>query len=268
MTFFVLKISGETWAAYPKGMRFPRQFAYCYPFRGRGVVAKVLFLLNRLHLDGVLLRSEERACDGSVAYFWPSTKRSAGRFYGYRVAGGKVTEYIKFATTDDEKAALRREAANAVVAQEISHGLFYVPRCIGTEEHDGVLSVRFEPLPRNAVVPPLTADWIARAEDAGRRIRDAGYMHGDFAWHNFKAVDDQLWILDWEEMQKGGPCLSDEISLDFGLKYYWQHVSKERVVREFEERYRGCRWELAKEAVRDLMRRRVTMGDILKEAVV
>lgn len=265
MRFLELKIRGEVWVRYPYGMRFPKQFYDIYPFRGRGYIAKILYILNLVCLDRLLLKVIEFDGLSDVAYFWPSSKRSCGRFYGYKVEGDNINEYLKFATEASEQNALRREVENVAIAEKIADGYYCVPHCRYLREEKGVVISGFDPLPENACTVPLTDDWYRRVNDARRHICKAGYMHGDFTWHNFKAVDDKLWIFDWEEMSQGGNSLSDQITLDYGLAYYWRKEPLQSVLLRFRSQYQNHRWDEACEAVKDLARRRITIGDILKE---
>lgn len=269
-----LEIKGEKWVSYPSRMRFPRSFARNYPFRGRGVVSRALYWLHRMGMDKFILKRVAPPTIASqfgfeVAFFWPSRIRSTSRFYGYGVKDGKVVEYIKFAMGEAERLTLEREAKNTIHAGAIANLLFRVPRVLGVHEYGEAFAVRYQPLPEDAHVCPLTDDWIARARDARRQIEAAGYRHGDFAWHNFRAAGEKLWILDWEEMRQAKNCLGDEICLECGLAYYWQHKPIAQVVKMFRSKY-GCNAStraMAKEAVEDLARRKVTMGDILKRSL-
>ena len=227
MKYNTFSFGGELWVAYPAGLRFPAAFAQCYPFRGRGIVSKVLYSLNRLHIDKVLLRETEMvpfvkdiAGAEGVAFFWPSRKRSSGRFYGYRVKGNRLYEYWKIGTSDLERIALRREAENVEVACRISGGTFEVPRLLGVKDENGMTVARYQPLPEDAKSLPLTAKWMDRVMKARDAIYSAGYQHGDFGWHNLKISGDSLWILDWEEMSDKLPPLTDEISFESMLDYY------------------------------------------------
>lgn len=266
MKYLELRLGNQPWVAYPRGLRFPRQFASCYPFRGRGLVAKILYWLNKVGLDRLLLKAIDLPGDQSVAFFWPAASRSIGRHYGYVVAGGTIVEYRKYATTEEEKIVLRREAENVKVAEDISNGVFRVPHCLGVEETPLCLTAKFEALPKQATSLPVNKQWFDRVLVAQKQIADRGYMHGDFAWHNFKAVGNELWILDWEEMRKGGPRHSDEISLLFGLEYYWRKKPLGDVIEAFRRKYEGAAWSDALEAVCDLRERKITMGDILARA--
>ncbi len=266
-----LIMAGEMWVSYPRGMAFPRSFAINYPFRGRGIISRLLCYLNKLHLDCVFLKKVEPPdvsdeLKSSVAFFWPSSKRSTARFYGYRVKSGAVTEYLKLATTEEEKNVLAREAENVKIAQSISKGAFFVPGVVSIEKFGEVLAVRYQVLPFNAATCPVDDKWIGKVRSALKIISDAGYMHGDFAWHNFKAVGDDLWILDWEEMCKSENPLSDEICLECGLAHYWRHEPIVQVMDKFRMKYGGDAVTRAKarEAVDDLAKREITMGAVLK----
>lgn len=239
MKYQELKIRGERWLAYPKGMRFPRAFRLNYPFRGHGIVAKVLYAINRIGIDKVLLpligdKLLDEIDIDNVAYFWPSAKRSASRFYGYRVNDGSVVEYLKFGLTDKEKDRLRHEADNGSKALAIVDRTFEVPQCVGVEERNGVLVVRYEPLPEASTDVPVTAEWYSTVDAARKQIADAGYSHGDFSWHNFKTDGRRLWILDWEEMREGIDPDVDLTSLEYGYAIYWQHKPLELVMKNFD----------------------------------
>jgi len=266
-----LVIGGETWVSYPRGMSFPAWFQRNYPFRGQGIVSRLLYLMNKSCLDRLFLKKVEPPdvsdeLKSSVAFFWPSSKRSTMRFYGYRVKSGAVTEYLKLATTEEEKHVLAREAENVKIAQSISKGAFFVPGVVGIEKFGEVLAVRYQALPFNATTCPVDDKWIGKVKSALKVISDAGYMHGDFAWHNFKAVGDDLWILDWEEMRKSENPLSDEICLECGLAHYWRHEPIVQVMDKFRMKYGGDAVTRAKarEAVDDLAKREITMGAVLK----
>lgn len=267
-----LCIGCETWVSYPLGMRFPAWFQRNYPFRGRGIVSRVLYLLNMLRLDRVFLKkvappdvSDELR--SNAAFFWPSSRRSTVRFYGYRVESGVVTEYLKLATTEAEKKVLLREAENVKTARSISNGSFFVPDLIGIEDSDKILAVRYQSLPSNAKTCPIDDRWIGKVKSALKIISGAGYVHGDFAWHNFKAVGDELWILDWEEMSKELPRLSDAVELETSIAYYWKNAPLENVLRDFDEKYLSdaAVAEDAVLAIKDLRARRISMGNILWE---
>lgn len=269
-----LHIKGERWVSYPRGMRFPRSFAENYPFRGRGIVSRLLYWFHSAGLDKLVLNVGERPPIASrfgfeIAFFWPSKVRSSTRFYGYGVKDGKVVEYIKFATGESERSTLEREAENTMRACKITKHLFMVPEVLGCEEDSDCFAVRYQPLPEDAKVCPLTDDWVARVRDARRQIASAGYMHGDFAWHNFRASGGKLWILDWEEMKELGNPLVDEICLECGLAYYWRHTPIGKVIAAFHASYGGDASLSAKAraAVEDLARRKITMGDVLDKVL-
>ena len=269
-----LCVRGEKWAAYPKGMSFPEMFVSTYPLRGRGLVSKVLYAANKMGLDRLLLRNAEppilpEGVSQNIALFWPAPSRSTGRFYGFVVDGSKVVEFVKFATSEEEKCILRREAENTLIANDIADGLFRVPEILGQCEDAGTFAVRYRAVPVDAATPPVDAEWIARARDAIKRIAAHGYSHGDFSWHNLKAAGENLWILDWEELRRGAPQLSDEICFETGLEYYWKHMPLQKVLDDFAARYGfdSASREAAKLAVDDLHRRRISMGDVLKNAM-
>ena len=239
MRFLELRVRGERWLAYPCGMKFPRSFRRNYPFRGRGIVAKILYAFNRVGVDNVLLhRVEDGLLEGigseDVAYFWPSHKRSTSRFYGYKVDGGAVKEYLKFGQSDAEKRILRHEAENVANALAIPNRDFEVPQCVGMEEKPGCFVVRYEPLPDAVHDVPVTVEWFARVDRARRQIAGAGYSHGDFSWHNFKTDGQRLWILDWEEMRTGVDESIDRTSLEYGYAIYWQHKPLDLAMKGFD----------------------------------
>lgn len=268
----VLDIKGERWVSYPSRMKFPRWFAANYPFRGRGFVSRILYCLHGAGLDKIMLKKATPPVISSwlgvdIAFFWPSLNRSTSRFYGYGVKDGKMVEYIKFAIGASEESILLEEAKNTTRAKEISNQLFCVPEVLGVENLGDVLAVRYQPLPEDAHVCPLSDDWIARAREARQQIANCGYMHGDFAWHNFKASGEKLWIVDWEEMRESDNSIIDEICMECGLAYYWRHASIEEIATVFQSKYgRDSRISsMAKAAVEDLAQRKITMGGILKK---
>ena len=257
MRFLELRVRGERWLAYPCGMKFPRSFRRNYPFRGRGIVAKILYAFNRIGLDKMLLPTVkddllEGIGNDDVAYFWPSRKRSTSRFYGYRVDGGAVMEYLKFGQSDAEKCILQQEAENVSKALSIPNREFEVPPCVGMEDRPGCFVVRYEPLPDAVYDVPVTSEWFARIDRARRQIADAGYSHGDFSWHNFKTDGRRLWILDWEEMRTGVDELIDRTSLEYGYAIYWQHKPLDLTMKGFDMN------RLA--AVKDLAARGISPG--------
>lgn len=243
-------------------MRFPKSFRRNYPFRGRGIVAKVLYAINRIGIDKVLLPlADDKLLEwidiDNVAYFWPSSCRSTSRFYGYRVKDGAVVEYLKFGLTDKEKDKLRQEADNVSKALAIADRTFEVPQCIGVEERNGVLVVRYEPLPETATDVPVAVAWYSKVDAVRKQIADAGYSHGDFSWHNFKIDGHKLWILDWEEMREGVDPLVDQTSLEYGYAVYWQHKPMELVMKNFDPKRIS--------AVKDLALRGISPGAIMLE---
>jgi hypothetical protein len=243
-------------------MRFPKFFRRNYPFRGRGLVAKVLYAANRIGLDVKFLPSvKDASLDqigfNDVAYFWPSAKRSRGRFYGYRVKDRSVVEYLKFGLTDQEKDALRREAENVSKALSITNRSFDVPKNIGVEERNGVLVARYEPIPETVSALPPTKEWYSRVDIARKQIADAGYSHGDFSWHNFKSDGVKLWVLDWEEMRERRDPFVDLISLEYGYAIYWQRKPIDQVMKDFDLRRMA--------AVEDLVSRGISPGALMLE---
>lgn len=260
--FLELRVRGERWLAYPCGMKFPRSFRRNYPFRGRGIVAKILYAFNRVGVDNVLLhRVEDGLLEGigseDVAYFWPSHKRSTSRFYGYKVDGGAVKEYLKFGQSDAEKRILRHEAENVANALAIPNRDFEVPQCVGMEEKPGCFVVRYEPLPDAVHDVPVTVEWFARVDRARRQIAGAGYSHGDFSWHNFKTDGQRLWILDWEEMRTGVDESIDRTSLEYGYAIYWQHKPLDLAMKGFDMNRVA--------AVKDLAARGISPGAMMLE---
>lgn len=258
--------------AYPFGMRFPHAFRAVYPFRGRGMIARWLYWMNRLRLDQLFLKRvrlegavfEETS---NVAYFWPSALRSCGRFYGYVVEEGRIVQYLKLATDKINKDLLLHEVESVKIAESISDGLFRVPSCKGVKDCGHILIAKFDPIPNDAVVPPMTKFWYDKAIKARDVIAKAGYSHGDFHWHNFKAAGDDLWVFDWEEMSAGRSRLVDEITLDFGLKIFKNGESIEQVKKEFQKRYCGSSdvWAAARAAVKDICERKIALWRQLKE---
>ena len=262
MSYCELRIRGERWLAYPKGMRFPKSFCRNYPFRGRGVVAKALYATNRIGIDKLFLPSvADNLLDAididNVAYFWPSAKRSTSRFYGYRVKDGVVVEYLKCGLTDAEKDVLRQEASNVSKALEIVNRDFEVPQCIGVEDKAGVLVARYAPLPEIATDVPVEEAWYSRVDAVRKQIAEAGYSHGDFSWHNFKTDGRKLWILDWEEMREGVDSLVDQTSLEYGYAIYWRHKPIELTMKGFDMNRLS--------AVKDLAARGISPGAIMLE---
>ena len=272
MDNLALVVGGETWVSYPRAMSFPEWFRQNYPFRGRGVISRLLYLCNKLRIDRVVLKKTPppevpEELMSSVAFFWPSSKRSTARFYGYRVEACSVTEYLKLSTTEAEKKVLLREAENVKIAKSISSGAFFVPDFIGMEDNGKTLAVRYHALPSNATTCPVDDKWIGKVKSALKIISAGGYVHGDFAWHNFKAVGDDLWILDWEEMSKDLPRLSDEIELETSVAFYWKKEPLCIVLRDFDERYLSDAAVASDTvlAIKDLRARRISMGNILWE---
>ena len=260
-----LDVKGEQWVSYPRGLDFPKAFASCYPFRGRGIVSRVLYCMNKLHLDRVLLPrgrppNVPQNLLGDVAFFWPSRKRSTDRFYGYRVVGGEIGEYLKFATADVERNALRREASNVRKASEFAGTAFNVVTCTGVEDTECLTIAKYSALPATAKSLPIDEKWLGRVEKARRAISEAGFQHGDFGWHNLKADDDdRLWILDWEEMDAALPKLTDEVSFYSMLDHYNRGKTVEEVWRSLCRMHSEEADELG-EAIRSMKKRGIAMG--------
>lgn len=268
MRFLELRVRGERWLAYPCGMRFPRSFRRNYPFRGRGIVAKILYAINRVGADRLFLPTvKDDLLEGmnidDVAYFWPSRKRSVSRFYGYRVDGASIMEYLKFGQSDAEKRTLQREAENVFKALTIPNRDFEVPQCVGMEDKPGCFVVRYEPLPETVHDVPVTVEWFARVDRARRQIADAGYSHGDFSWHNFKTDGRRLWILDWEEMSSALPPMVDEISLKIGYDIYWRKVGLHFAMKVFDDVFLQRDKDVAIASVKDLVSRKISPGGLL-----
>lgn len=243
MEMLELWVKGELWARYPRGMRFPRAFRQCYPLRGGGLVSKILYILNRLSLDRLLLKKSfvDSKHSADVAFFYPAKSRSDGRYYAYRIKSNCIESYVKFAISSTEKMALHKEVRNNFVAIRICRDFVRVPRCIEYVEGDnGVSWARFEPLPENAGPLPDEQDWIDKINEISKAIRSAGFIHGDFAWHNFKVSGRQLWLLDWEELHKiddEHPALVDEISFWAAFEFYNRKRSLNSVWGDFKNRY-------------------------------
>lgn len=267
-----LNVKGERWVSYPSGLDFPMAFASCYPFRGRGIVSHILYCLNKCHLDRVLLPrvrppNVPLSLWSDVAFFWPSCKRSTGRFYGYRVIGGEIGEYLKFAITDVERKALRREAINVRKARAFAGAAFNVVECKGIEDTGCLTIARYSALPSTAKNLPVDEKWLGRIGKARRTIAEAGFQHGDFGWHNLKVdANDQLWILDWEEMDDALPKLTDEVSFYAMLDHYNRGKSVEEVWRSLCRTHSGETDELYK-AIRSMNDRDIAMGRELAKYV-
>ena len=267
-----LIIRGEKLVSYPTTMRFPKFFSKTYPFRGRGIVSRALYLLNRLHLDRLLLNSTESSpLDGigsdvdDVAFFWPSKTRSTGRFYGYRVDGGRVCEYWKIGVTEDERNRIKREVRNSDVAAAFADGVFMVAKCRGVEDVRDLTVARYDPLPEEADWLPTTDESFSKVESARLKIEAAGFRHGDFGWHNVKIANGKLWILDWEEMSEVLPKLTDAVSLETSYAYYWQRKPLVQVLEDFSKKYleNNVTVSDAVATVEDLYSRKMSMGDVL-----
>lgn len=266
-----LFVGGQLWAAYPDGLCFPRAFRRSYPLRGGGVISWVLFILNRLRLDWMFTRKCMGAewmpslnADEKVAFFWPAPIRSEGRFYGYRVEKGNISEYWKIAIDPAEQLSLLREVENTKMAYAFSCGVFRVVKCLGFEKRDGVMIVRYEALPSDLHNVPLDAQWRERIERARLTIAAAGYQHGDFGWHNMKVADNELWVLDWEEMSNALPKLTDEISFETMFAYYNEGRSLKRICMDLRERYSGSQDDV-KQVIMSMANRKIAMGKLLKE---
>lgn len=276
MDFLSLKLKGECWLAYPRGMRFPTVFKKCYPMRGRGIVSNLLYWVNRLGLDRLLLRCEKLE-EGlkfpvidNVAFFWPAASRSTTRFYGYRVIGGRVVSYLKFAKTEDEAKVLRKEFENTEKARQITGRSFEVPKPINflDKNSDGFAIAEYEALPEDFTNVSLDDAWISKIDEARAQIAKIGLSHGDFMWHNFKASKNKLWILDWEELteiSETRPELTDEISFWTAMKHYNKGESLESVCNEFKQKYfiDSILKNQAFAALNSMASRGIAMGKIL-----
>ena len=235
-------VAGIPWVVYPSRMRFPKEFATIYPFRGRGVVSRMLFILNRLGLDRFLLREAEQPLadllvDGKIAWFWPAPSRSKGRFYGYCIREEKISEYIKVAAVEAEKAALKREVKNLKFMTGKNPATFKFPRLIDLEEKEDFLFARFEPLPSDSKPLPNNSEWLKKVERARKEIASFGIAHGDFLSHNMKVSGEDLWIIDWEELMLTPPVLLDEISFKTAFLFFHCHKSLAWVCKWFTYTY-------------------------------
>lgn len=270
MRYTVLSMRGELWVAYPSGMRFPAAFAQCYPFRGRGIVSKLLYFLNKTRCDGILPKredfaplSEDFSVASEVAFFWPSKKRTSGRFYGYKIGERRIVEYWKIGVSDVERRIIRREADNAEKARAFANGVFKVPGLIDIGDIGANTVARYEALPDDAMILPLTEKWIGKVDEARNAISAAGYRHGDFSWHNFKASGDDLWILDWEEMSASLPDRVDEISLNCGRWIYWDKAGLRRAFDMFDDKFLATDVDGTVVAVKNLVERGIAPGELL-----
>ena len=265
MDYLSLCIKGEIWAAYPKGLSFPRMFAHFFPSRGSGRVSKVLYLLNKIRLDRFILPSRENLEQldclksfkydyGNLAFFWPSPHRSAGRFYAYKLGAGKkprIEEYFKIATSEEEKMRLECEAQNNIVASRLSNGVFKVPTYLGKDESVSASVFRYEALPEDADDIKCSALTLTIVAKAYERIRNAGYQHRDFTMHNCKTVGNNLWVLDWENMAALSdtvPRLMDEISFWLCKEYYYERKNPVEIAASFRVRYLGSAGNVGNEA--------------------
>lgn len=268
--FLCLRIKGEKWVSYPLGIRFPRVFARLYPFRGRGCISRLLWLLNWLHLDRVFLEQCEEEIKGweDVAFFWPAATRSEGRYYGYRIKDGKMTSYLKFAILSDEMRRIKHEAENVHKVTAMSFKTFSTPKVLseGYFADETGYFVEYTALPEDAKEVPHREEWLAKVQDAGREIAQRGLQHGDFAWHNFKRVGNALWVLDWEELSRELPRLVDEITCLTAFRFYVQKRPKSTVLKEFELLYlNGKNDAEVEQAVDSMCKRDISMGRILKQ---
>lgn len=276
MAYLTLSLKGERWLAYPYGLRFPSVFRKCYPMRGRGIVACLLYWLNRVGLDRLILR-KEKVRDGldfpvlnDVAFYWPAVNRSSVRFYGYRVLGGRIKSYLKFAKTRDEAEVLRKEFENTKKAQQIEGREFLIPKPLGfsNDVGGGLAVAEYEALPQNFSNIPLNERWISKVSKAREHLVKEKLSHGDFMWHNFKSDGENLWILDWEELSEisdARPELTDEISFWTAMVYYNKGASLDFVCNEFKQRYfvNSNLKEQAFAALNSMSSRGIAMGKIL-----
>lgn len=265
-----LEIRGETWVSYPLEMRFPHQFASIYPFRGRGFVSRLLFVMNKIGLDRFILSQSNPPLPSpyvEVAWFWPSASRSNGRYYGYKVENGRIVEYVKVAVSDKDKAALKREVTNVEEVLSAHPKDFRIPAVRGVEEIDGFLVVCFEPLPADAITLPDRPEWLEKVERARKEIASLGLSHGDFLSHNMKVAGDALWIIDWEEMMHDAPKMLDEISFNTAFMYFNRKKSIREVCNLLSSSYlvdEGSRQE-ATTALRSMASRNIGIGGKILE---
>jgi hypothetical protein len=273
--YLTLCVGGEKWVSYPQGLRFPKEFRKNYPFRGRGIVSNILYLLNKLKLDSFLLKKESSLpfCvdNNDIAFFWPSSKRSIGRFYAYKVKGSNVLEYWKVAISELEKDLIKREFFNVQKIYSIKNRTFEVAEPLEIEECSGCVIARYGALPDSATMMTPNKSKI----DIGLKIADEitgfGFVHGDFAWHNIKIADGKVWVLDWEEMRPIEPSISmvDKICFLGTCKLYYMHQSLENVMKELRDKFvhREQDLSLFLSAIEDLRLRRISMGDELSKIV-
>lgn len=264
-----LYLSGEKWVSYPLGLKFPALFAGTYPFRGRGFISHLLFVLNKSQLDRLLLRKEDPPLPiEDVAWLWPSPKRSRSRFYGYRVESGRISAYIKVASGGD-MARLAKEVENVKKICSCSPKTFKVPKCLSVQTINGCLVAEFEPLPEGVCNLPDTMETLNKVDAARREIAGLGYAHGDFLSHNIKVANGDLWIIDWEEMMENAPVSLDEISFNTAFAHFHRGKSMQCVWSQFASDYmaKPDKREHAIEALRSMSARNIGLGGKLLECM-
>ena len=228
---------GEKWVSYPLSLKFPWRFSSTYPFRGRGIVSRLLFVANRFCIDRLFLHRETSPLPfENVAWFWPSPGRSTKRFYGYRVAAGHVVTYIKVAS-GDEMARLAKEVENVKKICSRSPKSFKVPQCLSIHTIKEFLVAEFEPLPEGAIDIPDSPEVMDKVRAAREEIVSFGYAHGDYLSHNIKIANGMLWIIDWEEMKDAATALLDEISFNTAFLHFHRGKSIRHVCKWFISAY-------------------------------
>lgn len=263
-----IKINRQRWVSYPRDVAFPRQFKEVYPFRGRGVVSRALFFLHESKLDRIFLCKDAPPLPfDDVAWFWPSSKRSVNRFYGYRLNDGYVRGYIKVAIGGEEGHRLEREVDNVRTIASKAPKTFKVPKCIACRAMGEYLLAEFEPLPEDSHDIPDSNDVLGKVCVAREEIASFGYSHGDFLSHNVKLAHDGLWIIDWEEMSQNATRLLDQVSFETAFMFFHRHKSLNEVCDWFAESYLtdAERVKDAIAALKSMASRRVGLGGMMLE---
>ncbi|MDD2599382.1 MAG: hypothetical protein PHO37_09170 [Kiritimatiellae bacterium] len=182
--YLQLNLFNQAFAAYPKGLRLSGDIWQNYPLRGGRRLRFLLRTLNYSCADRFLLCTSEiplkrygfdtesffawitevlhEPC--CLCFFWPSPKRSTGRFYAYAVepSGNQIVAYIKFAISNNDSEALYREINASKELNEKGTKCFRIPKCLAhTSINNKCLVAVFEPLPPNSKKIKFTLDsWV------------------------------------------------------------------------------------------------------------